>query len=106
MKTLTPIAISKLIILFASTIDHAVYTLDGTEYDIHIFKKKITEDTIRIFVFLDDSIEGSITGVKLIDCDGDVIAKAEREFIKPYYKGLYAIFKYRFVEVEEEFHEA
>lgn len=103
MKTLTPTAIKKLVKMFSESIDHAVCILNGSAYEIGIFRKKITDDTVRIFVFLDDSIEGSITEVHLIDVAGDVVAIGKREFVKPNYKGLYSIFKYRFSEVEEEY---
>ncbi|SKC68058.1 hypothetical protein [Maledivibacter halophilus] len=100
MKTLTNIGIRKQAQRFINSLSHATYELNGDEKQIDIFKSSIDDNTVKIYVYLDDSVEGEIDNIKLIDIDGDAIAHASRVFIKPSQKGLYTVFKYRFVEVE------
>ena len=102
MKTLTPIGINKQLLRMKDSLSHAVYLLDGQQKQADIFKTEITQDTIRIFVYLDDNVSGNVKNISLVDNDGDVIALADREFIKPKTKGLYSVFAYKFVEVEAD----
>ena len=39
--------------------------------------------------------------ISLVDKDGDIIAIAARTFTKPRTKGIYSVFAYTFVEVED-----
>ena len=100
MKTLTPIGIEKQLIRMRDSLSHATYMRDGQKEQTEIFKTEINQDTIRIFVYLDDTVLGNVKNISLVDKDGDVIALANREFIKPRTKGLYSVFAYKFVEVE------
>lgn len=44
---------------------------------------------------------GKVSNISLVDVDGDIIAVAAREFTKPKTKGIYSVFAYTFVEVED-----
>ena len=100
MKTLTPEGINKQLVMLRESLSHAKYMLDGIETRANIFKVDINADTIRIFVYLDDTIVGNVKNISLVDKDGIVIAIANREFEKPATKGLYSVFSYKLVEVE------
>lgn len=100
MKTLTATGITKQLERLRDSLSHATYLLDGQQRQADIFKTDIVQDTIRIFVYLDDTVSGSVSNISLIDKDGDVVALAAREFVKPQSKGLYSVFAYKFVEVE------
>ena len=100
MKTLTATGITKQLTRLKDSLSHATYLLDGQLRQADIFKTDIDQDTIRIFVYLDDTVSGSVSNISLIDKDGDVVALAAREFVKPQSKGLYSVFAYKFVEVE------
>lgn len=100
MKTLTATGITKQLERLRDSLSHATYLLDGQQRQADIFKTDIDQDTIRIFVYLDDTVTGSVSNISLIDKDGDVVALAAREFVKPQSKGLYSVFAYKFVEVE------
>lgn len=102
MKTLTGVGIAKQAQRFIDSLSHATYELGGTEKNIDIFKTSIVGDTVKVFIYFDDTVDGEVGNIKLIDKDGDVIAMAERVFNKPRIKGLYVAFKYRFVEMEVE----
>lgn len=102
MKTLTEVGINKQAQRFVDSLSHAAYEIGGVERTIDIFKTSIVGDTVKVFVYFDDSVDGEIGNVKLVDKDGDVVAKAESIFNKPRTKGLYIAFKYKFVEMEVE----
>jgi hypothetical protein len=100
MKTLTQTGIDKQLLRLQDSLSHATYLLNGQQKQVDIFKTEIDQNLIKVFVYLDDTVSGTVSNISLVDKDGDVIALAEREFIKPQSKGLYSVFAYRFVEVE------
>ncbi|NPV89827.1 MAG: hypothetical protein HPY50_03505 [Firmicutes bacterium] len=100
MKTLTATGITKQLTRLKDSLSHATYLLGGQQRQVDIFKTDINQDVIKIFVYLDDTVSGTVSNISLIDKDGDVVALAAREFVKPESKGLYSVFAYKFVEVE------
>jgi hypothetical protein len=102
MKTLTDVGIRKQAQRFIDSLSHATYELNGEEKQIDLFKTSVIGDEVKVYVYFDDSVAGEVGEVKLVDKDGDVIAHAVKSFSKPQIKGLYVVFKYRFVEVEVE----
>jgi len=100
MKTLTATGIAKQLTRLKDSLSHATYLLNGQQRQANIFKTEINQDVIRVFVYLDDTVSGTVSNISLIDKDGDVVALATREFVKPQSKGLYSVFAYKFVEVE------
>lgn len=102
MKTLTSTGLNKQAQRFASSINHAAYNLDGAPQTRPIFRSIVEGDVVKIYIYFDDTIVGSVSDVKLVDNDGDVVALTDRVFTKPQSKGLYAAFKYRFTEMEVE----
>jgi len=100
MRTLTQVGISKQLARLQTSLSHATYLLNGSPRQVNIFKTELTGDLIRIFVYLDDTVSGTVSRISLVDVDGDVIALADRSFSKPQVQGLYSVFAYRFVEVE------
>ena len=101
MKTLTPIGINKQLVRLKESLDHATFLESGKLRTVSIFKADVTGNKIKIYVYLDDSVTGAIKDISLVDRDGDVIAIAKREFTKPKTKGIYSVFSYEFVEVED-----
>ena len=97
-KTLTVIGIEKHVKRFSDSIISAKYRLSGVEKDLALFKKVISGNEVKIYLYFDDGIVGNITNIKLIDDEGDEIAEVEQGFIKESSKGLYILFKYKFVE--------
>ncbi|MPN05894.1 hypothetical protein SDC9_153148 [bioreactor metagenome] len=102
MKTLTETGLRKQAQRFADSISHASYDNEETQKTIQIFNSIVENDSVKIYVFFDDSIIGSVSNVKLIDKDGDIVAVTDRAFIKPREKGLYIAFKYKYAEMEVE----
>ncbi|BFH10890.1 hypothetical protein WJ0W_007067 [Paenibacillus melissococcoides] len=102
MKTFTEIGLQKQLQRFADSLSHAAYQNSGETKRIDFMKLTAEGDTVRVYIYFDDSVAGQIGNVELIDHDGDIVARAEREFIKPASKGLYVAFKYRLIEMEVE----
>lgn len=101
-KTLTAVGIEKIGRRFADSVDHAAYTLNGAPKTVKPFRKLIEADAVKIYVYFDDTVSGSVANVQLVDTDGDIIAQTERTFEKPPSKGLYVAFKYTIIEKETE----
>ncbi|MEF2965679.1 hypothetical protein V3851_07540 [Paenibacillus sp. M1] len=103
MKTLTPIGIRKQATRFVDSLAGAAYEIDGSVKNIDLFRTSIDDDgTVKVYVYFDDSVSGTMGQIRLIDRDGDVVALADRAFVKPASKGLYVAFKYKFVEMEDD----
>lgn len=100
MKTLTQIGINKQLIRLRDSLSHATYLLNGQQRQVNIFKVDLDQNLIKVFVYLDDTVSGTVSKISLVDKDGDIVALADRQFVKPQSKGLYSVFAYRFVEVE------
>lgn len=101
MKTLTAVGINKQLVRLRESLAYATYVEGGVKRRVPIFKAEVEGDRIKIYVYLDTTVTGTIKDISLVDCDGDVIAVAKREFTKPRTKGIYSVFSYRFVEVED-----
>ena len=101
MKTLTPIGINKQLVRLRDSLDYATFLEAGKLRKGSVFKADVTDNKIKIYVYLDDTVTGAVKDISLVDKDGDVIAIAKREFTKPRTKGIYSVFAYTFVEVED-----
>lgn len=101
MKTLTEIGLNKNLIRLRDSLDYATYEENGVKKRVSIFRADVQGNKIKIYVYLDDTVTGAVSNVSLVDKDGDVIAIAKRAFTKLATKGIYAVFSYTFVEVED-----
>lgn len=103
MKTLTEVGLRKQAQRFSDSISHAAYMSEGgVPKTIPIFNNIVEGDSVKIYVFFDDTVVGSVSEVQLVDKDGDVVAESDRAFTKPKEKGLYVAFKYKYSEMEVE----
>lgn len=100
MKTLTEVGIRKQLERMRDSLDYATYLLGGVKKQVSIYRVEINKDIIKIYVYLDSTVTGTVKNISLVDRDGDVIAIAERQFTKPVTKGIYSVFAYQLVEVE------
>ena len=60
---------------------------------------EIKENTVIAYVFFDESYKGSISDIRVIDTDGDIVAEDKRIYERTVEKALYIVFKHEFVEV-------
>lgn len=58
-KTLTAVGIEKIGRRFADSVDHAAYTLNGAPKTVKPFRKLIEADTVKIYVYFDDTVSGT-----------------------------------------------
>ena len=101
-KTITEVGIEKIGRRLIDSIDHAAYTLNGEPRTVKPFRLLAEADGVKIYVYFDDTVTGTVGDVQLVDTDGDVIAATDRVFEKPPSKGLYVAFKYKILEKEME----
>ena len=101
MKTLTAVGINKQLLRLRDSLDYATYKEGGVTKKVPIFRADVNNNKIKIYVYLDDTVTGKVSNISLVDTDGDVIAVAARTFTKPQTKGIYSVFSYTFVEVED-----
>lgn len=101
MKTLTLTGVDKLLRSFADSLSHATFEREVGTVRVEINRIEILNPSIKIYVLLDSSVSGTVRNISLVDQDGDVVAVAKREFVKPASKGIYCLFSYKFVEVDD-----
>ena len=101
MKTLTDKGIEKILARFSDSLDHAAYQQGKRQVSVDIYKIDIQRNRIKIYVLLGSDVSGSIRNIALVDRDGDTVAVAEREFVKPASKGIYSVFSYQSVERDD-----
>lgn len=101
MKTLTDKGIEKILTRFSESLDHATYQQGKVSVSVDIYTVDIQRNRIKIYVLLGSDVSGSIRDIALVDRDGDTVAVAEREFVKPANKGIYSVFSYQIVETDD-----
>ena len=99
MKTLTDVALSKMAQLYIDSLSHILYKLNGEERQIDFFSKKVVGRMAQAYVFFDENYKGTITDIRVIDKDGDIVAKDSRVYERTTDKALYVAFKHEFTEV-------
>ena len=99
MKTLTDLGLNKIATTYKNSLSHVLYKLDGIEGQTDFFKIEIKENTVIAYVFFDESYKGSISDIRVIDIDGDIVAEDKRVYERTVEKALYVVFKHEFVEV-------
>ena len=99
MKTLTALGLNKIATTYKNSLSHVLYKLDGIEGQTDFFKIEIKENTVIAYVFFDDSYKGTISDIRVIDTDGDIVAEDKRVYKRTVEKALYVVFKHEFVEV-------
>lgn len=99
MKTLTDLGLNKIATTYKNSLSHVLYKLDGVEGQTDFFKIEIKENTVIAYVFFDESVEGAISDIRVIDIDGDIVAEDKRVYERTIEKALYVVFKHEFVEV-------
>lgn len=101
MRTLTDKGIEKILARLSDSLDHATYQQGKRQVSVDIYKIDIQRNRIKIYVLLGSDVSGPIRNIALVDRDGDTVAVAEREFVKPASKGIYSVFSYQIVETDD-----
>ena len=99
MRTLTDIALNKMANAYVDSLSHVVYKLNGEEKRADFFKKRVVGRTVKAYVLFDENYKGKITDIRVIDKDGDIVAKDPKIYERTTNKALYVAFKHEFTEV-------
>ena len=99
MKTLTDLGLNKIATTYKNSLSHVLYKMDGIEKQADFFKIEIKENTVLAYVFFEENAIGKISDIRVIDVDGDIVARDKRIYNKTVEKVLYVIFKHEFTEV-------
>ena len=66
-KTITAVGIEKIGRRLADSIDHAAYTLNGEPKTVEPFRRLVSADEVKIYVYFDDTVTGTVGDVQLVD---------------------------------------
>ena len=99
MRTLTDKALSKMATAYINTLSKVKYKLDDEEREMDFFSKKVVGNTAQVYVFFDENYKGTISDIRVIDKDGDVVARDTKAYERTTDKALYIAFKHEFTEV-------
>jgi len=92
---LTTTAHTKTKNFFKNLIKEGRYVVGGVTKNIDIFRIEQDGDQITVYLYLDDSIKGSISKYQLIDTDGDVFDDAPDSVTKSEIQGILVAFRYK-----------
>ena len=99
MRTLTDLALNKMVQKYIDSLSYVLYTLNGEERQTGFFKKSAVENIAQAYVFFDENYKGSITNIRVLDKDGDIVEVDNRIYERTSDKALYVAFKHEFTEV-------
>ncbi|WP_026678224.1 hypothetical protein [Fictibacillus gelatini] len=71
------------------------YTMNGKKYRTPIFKTDITGDIVTVYLYLDDSVSGTVTKFELLDPDGETFDDSPKNITKTAANGLLVYFQYK-----------
>jgi len=72
--------------------------VNGSYKDIEIQKYEVTTDSIKIYVYLDEDVVGTITKYRLITTAGKVFDEKNDTISKDGSRGLLTLFEYKIKE--------
>ena len=99
MQTLTEKALNKMAQTYINSLSHVLYDLNGVERQTGFFKKSAVENIAQAYVFFDENYKGTITNIRVLDKDGDIVEVDNKIYERTSDKALYVAFKHEFTEV-------
>lgn len=73
--------------------------VNGQYKDVNIQKVEVTTNSIKIFVYIDETITGQITQYRLITNDGKIFLTRNENITKDNTRGLLTVFEIKLQEV-------
>lgn len=67
--------------------------INGSYKDIEVQKTELTANSVKIYLYLDETYSGQITGYRLITIDGKVFLERSENITKTTDKGLLVLFE-------------
>lgn len=80
-------------------VDYAEVQMKTETKQLQLYRTSIDNDTLKIFIMLDDTIVGDIQNIKLIGKSGNILLENPQDIIKNATKGLLVVFSIKVVEV-------
>ncbi len=84
-----------------SLVDHAEVKMKEETKQLQLYRTSIQDNTLKVFIMLDDTVVGDIKNIKLIGKSGKVVLDNPQEIVKNATKGLLVVFSIKIVEVAE-----
>lgn len=81
-------------------IDHAELKIDKDIKKLNLYKTSIENNSLKVFLMLDDTFQGKITETKLISKSNEVLIDRAESIEKDTSRGLLIIFNIKISEVE------
>ena len=75
------------------------YTIGAVTKDVAVLNTEVVGNKLTVRLYLDDSVNGTITKFQLVGYDATVLADRPDNVIKPALKGLLVIFNFTICEV-------
>lgn len=83
----------------AETITRAVCTIDGKDKTLPIQSVTVSGATFKVNIYLDDTVNGTVSNTKLYDKDGNLLIQRADKAAKPAEKSLLIVFELELTEV-------
>lgn len=83
----------------AETITRAVCTIDGKDKTLPINSVTVSGATFKVNIYLDDTVNGTVSNTKLYDKDGNLLIQRADKVTKPAEKSLLIVFELKLTEV-------
>lgn len=96
---ITTAGLNKMANAILGLVAKGTYTIGGVTKDLPIFGSEISANKLTVKLYLDDSINGTVTKFQLVGQDGTVLADRPDSVSKPATKGLLVVFNITITEV-------
>ncbi|WMM26650.1 hypothetical protein RBU61_08225 [Tissierella sp. MB52-C2] len=80
-------------------VDYAEIQMETETKLLQLYRTSIDNDTLKVFIMLDDTIVGDIQNIKLIGKSGNILLENPQPIVKNATKGLLVVFSIKVVEV-------
>lgn len=99
---ITDVGLNKITIAIKNIIDHGIIVIDGEEKELPINSFNIKDNTLDIYLWIDETFIGKIGDKFLVDKDGDKIVVNRVLFETDATNGLFVIFRIVVTEESED----
>jgi len=95
---MTADGITKFATAIGNTITRCECTISGTVKNLPIQSTQVVGDTVQVNIYLDDTLQGTVTEARLYDNVGTLLASRPDSISKPATKALLLVFKFKISE--------
>lgn len=81
-------------------VSHGEVVVNNETKHVEIYRTNISENTVKIYFMLDDTVRGEITSSKVIGKSGKILLEKSEKITKDITRGLLLVFSMNLTEVE------